>query len=142
LQFLDNLLRKPVGPFDPPRGPTHPVTDALLRGGWPGLIGTLFAAAVAAPIVEETMFRGVLYRHLREATGRWGRVWAVLVSGLVGSFVFAATHPQGWLAVPPLMALALAFALAREWRGSLPAPMVAHGLHNLVLLVLLLLTAG
>src|SRR5262249_59442047 len=88
LQFLDNLLRKPVGPFDPPRGPTHPVTDALLRGGWPGLIGTLFAAAVAAPIVEETMFRGVLYRHLREATGRWGRVRAVLGRGLGGRRVF------------------------------------------------------
>jgi membrane protease YdiL (CAAX protease family) len=143
LMRLDNLMRGPEGPFDPPRGPTHPATDWLLHGGWPGLIGTFFAAAVAAPLVEETMFRGVLYRHLREAAGRrWGRVGAALVSALVVSFVFAAIHPQGWLAVPPLMALALAFALAREWRGHLPAPMVAHGLHNTALLTLVLLTAG
>jgi membrane protease YdiL (CAAX protease family) len=142
LMRLDAVLRGPEGPFEPPRGPTHPATDWVLRGGWPGLIGTFFAAAVAAPIVEETMFRGVLYRHLREATGRWGRVAATLASAVVVSFVFAAIHPQGWLGVPPLMALALAFSLAREWRGWLPAPMVAHGLHNAALLALLLLTAG
>jgi membrane protease YdiL (CAAX protease family) len=142
LQQLETLWRGPEGPFEPPRGPTHPAADWLLHGGWPGRLGVFFAASVVAPLVEETMFRGVLYRHLREATGRWGRALSFLASAVVVSFVFAAIHPQGWLGVPPLMALALAFALAREWRGWLPAPMLAHGLHNTALLVLLLLIAG
>jgi membrane protease YdiL (CAAX protease family) len=95
-----------------------------------------FAASVVAPIVEETMFRGVLYRHLR-GTGRWlGTVLSVLVSALLVSFIFAIIHPQTLYAVPVLMALAFGFTLAREWRGSLVAPMVAHGLHNgLIILV-------
>jgi membrane protease YdiL (CAAX protease family) len=76
------------------------------------------------------MFRGVFYRHLREATRRGGLAASLLVSGLVNSFLFAAVHPQGLLAVPVLMALALGFTLAREWRGSLLAGMVAHGLNN------------
>jgi membrane protease YdiL (CAAX protease family) len=90
-------------------------------------------------LVEETMFRGALYRHLREwLPGPWGVAAAALISG----FLFAAIHPQGWLAVPVLTALAVGFALAREWRGSLVAPMVGHALNNAsVTLVLFLATS-
>jgi membrane protease YdiL (CAAX protease family) len=37
------------------------------------------------------------------------------------------------------MALGFNFALMRIWRGSLIAPMVAHALHNTVLVTMLLL---
>ena len=63
-------------------------------------------ASVAAPVVEEIMFRGVLYRHLREASGGWGRWLSVLVSVLLSSFVFAVIHPQGWVGVPVLIVFA------------------------------------
>jgi membrane protease YdiL (CAAX protease family) len=92
-----------------------------------------------APRVEETMFRGLLYRHLREATGRVGRPASLFVSALLVSFVFALIHPYGLLGVPVLMALALAFTLAREWRGTLIPPMIAHGIHNSVLTLLIVL---
>ena len=39
------------------------------------------------------------------------------------------------------MALAIAFCLAREWRRSLVAPMIAHGINNGVITLMLLLTA-
>ena len=61
------------------------------------------SAAVAAPIVEETMFRGVLYRHLRSATGHLGTGLSILVSGTLNGFLFAAIHPQGWVAIPALI---------------------------------------
>ncbi len=48
------------------------------------------------------------------------------------SFVFAVIHPQGFLAVPLLMSLALAFTLMREWRGTLLPAMIAHGINNAV----------
>ena len=119
--------------------PTHPIVG-LAGGDWWVRLQIVIAASVAAPIIEETMFRGVFYRHLREATRRWGFAASFLVSGLVNSFLFAAIHPQGLLAVPALMGLALGFTLAREWRGTLVPCMIAHGLSN-GLVTLLLFTA-
>ncbi len=117
--------------------PTHPITQVVgTANGWV-LLEILFLASVAAPVIEETMFRGVFYRYLREATGRAGRVASILGSGALVSFVFAVVHPQGWVAIPALMALAFAFCLMREWRGTLIPCMVAHGVHNGLLLLLL-----
>jgi membrane protease YdiL (CAAX protease family) len=82
--------------------------------------------------MEETMFRGVLHRHLRDATSRFGYALSVLTSGLIVSFLFAVIHPQGWIATPVLMALAMTFTLAREWRGTLLPAMLAHGINNLL----------
>jgi membrane protease YdiL (CAAX protease family) len=117
-------------PFAPPSDGTHPIVEPLAEGGTQEWLLVLFLASVVAPLVEETMFRGVLYRHLREASARFGPVLSFLVSAAVVSFIFAAVHPQGLIAVPVLMALALGFTVAREWRGTLIPGMVAHALHN------------
>jgi membrane protease YdiL (CAAX protease family) len=122
--------------------PGHPLAPFLMESGVWGWVQAFLAASVAAPIVEETMFRGVLYRHLRECTAGAGRVLSVLASVALVSFVFAMIHPQGWLGVPVLMALATVFCLAREWRGSLLPAMVAHGINNGVVTVLVILSAG
>ena len=45
-------------------------------------------------------------------------VTSVVLSATISGFVFAAIHPQGWVAVPALMGLAYAFAVIREWRGT------------------------
>ncbi len=129
-------------PFGLGADPSHPIAGFLTTANWWGRAQVIFAASVGAPIVEETMFRGVLYRHLREVVGRWGRLWAVLASAAVVSFVFAVIHPQGIMGVPALMSLAIGFSLAREWRGTLVPSMVAHGLNNLMVTVLLLVSMG
>jgi membrane protease YdiL (CAAX protease family) len=128
--------------FGPVEQPSHPVMEDLLTGNWLKIVQVIVIAAIVAPIVEETMFRGVLYRHLREASARWGVTASVVVSGLIVSFVFAVIHPQGWIAVPALMALAFGFTLLREWRGTLIPSMVAHGINNGMLTVVLILAAG
>jgi membrane protease YdiL (CAAX protease family) len=139
------VLQKRLGhgdPFDPNQAPSHPIVGvALQHNPWVWL-QVFLVACVAAPVVEETMFRGVLYRHLREATPHWGRAASILLSVALSSFVFAAIHPQGLLGVPVLMALACAFAVVREWRGSLLPGVIAHGLNNFLVTLLLLLTAG
>jgi membrane protease YdiL (CAAX protease family) len=122
--------------------PAHPIAGFLLNADWWGRIQVILAASVGVPIVEETMFRGVLYRHLREATARWRRGLSVLASAAVVSFLFAVVHPQGILAVPALMSLAIGFSLVREWRGTLVPSMIGHGLNNLMVTVLLLVIAG
>lgn len=110
--------------------PYHPIVGWLLNANWWEKLNVVFLASVLAPLMEETMFRGFLYRQLRDATSRLGYLGSVLASGLATSFVFAAIHPQGWIAIPALMALALAFTLAREWRGTLLPAMMAHGINN------------
>jgi len=92
--------------------------------------GVFLAACVAAPIVEETMFRGVLYRHLRERGIHWNRALSVAVAAVVNGVIFAAIHPQGILAIPLLATLAIGFTLAREWRGSLVSSITMHALNN------------
>jgi membrane protease YdiL (CAAX protease family) len=123
-------------PGGSPVEPTHPVEGFLANPDAWILFQVFFAACVAAPIVEETFYRGVLYRHLREATGAWGFGLSLLVSALVNGFLFAVVHPQGFLAVPALMSLAIGFTLGREWRGSLASNIVAHGIHNGLTLLL------
>jgi membrane protease YdiL (CAAX protease family) len=89
-------------------------------------------ACVFAPVLEETMFRGALFHYLR---GRWG--WPASAAAV--SFIFAAIHPQGWVAVPALGAIAVALAALREWRGSIIASMVAHSFNNFLAVTFALL---
>jgi membrane protease YdiL (CAAX protease family) len=118
---------------------SHPIVE-ILGGGqrdWTLVLQVFFLASVVAPIVEEIMFRGVLYRHLRDLSGRLGFVLSLLFSGTVASFIFAVIHPQDVFAFPALMSLAYGFTLAREWRGSVVPGMFMHGLHNGLVMLLL-----
>jgi membrane protease YdiL (CAAX protease family) len=127
---------------EPGQGPNHPIVGVALQKNWWIWLQVYLVAAVGAPVVEEIMFRGVLYRHLREASRWLGVVGSVVGSVLISGFIFAVIHPQGWLGVPVLMALATAFALSREWCRSLVPATVAHALNNGLTLTLLLLVAG
>jgi membrane protease YdiL (CAAX protease family) len=126
----------PADEFSPAGFPAHPIIEFLAGPGWWGKAQVLFLGSVVAPIVEEIMFRGVLYRHMREATQRWAFLLSFVVSALVVSFVFAVIHPQGFVAVPALMSLALGFTILREWRGSLISCMIAHGMNNALVMSL------
>jgi membrane protease YdiL (CAAX protease family) len=110
---------------------SHPIVQEFGRGGW-RTVQLFVLAAVWAPIVEETMFRGALYHHLR-ARFRWP-----VAAGVV-ALLFAAIHPQGWAGVPVLAAIAFSFAFIREWRGSIIAPVVAHAINNGAVTVLMIL---
>lgn len=109
---------------------SHPLNH--LAGSAPAVLAFLgFLAAVWAPVVEELFFRGAFYAAWRRSCGRWA-------AGLVTGVIFAAVHPQGWTAIPALGAIGLVFALLREWRGSIIAPMTAHALNNGSLFVMML----
>jgi len=123
-------------PFAPPGGPSHPIQEQF-----DGQIGTVLAlfllAAVTAPLVEETVFRGLSYRYLRDVTHRQSIYVSVLVATLVNGFIFASIHPQGLLGIPALMTLAASMSIAREWSGGLVAPMAIHALNNGALVLLM-----
>lgn len=108
---------------------THPAVESLGAGGLGAVLMILLLAVVWAPVVEESLFRGALYHHLRSA---WGPVASALCTGLL----FAVVHPQGWTAVPALTAVGVVLAMIREWRGSLVGPICVHAFHNLMVLTL------
>jgi membrane protease YdiL (CAAX protease family) len=116
-----DLLVNP-GPIRP-----HPIDELLLH---PSLtVRTYFIADVliGATFVEEIVFRGALYRFLRDGTAGLPRALGIASSALVSASLFAVCHPQGWWSMPALVAFGVVAALLREWRGSLVAPMALHG---------------
>jgi membrane protease YdiL (CAAX protease family) len=108
---------------------SHPIVNQPVDSAG-NVLQLVLLACVGAPIVEETMFRGALFGHLRGWLGWW--IAAPLVS-----LIFAAIHPQGWVAIPVLGSIALVLAALREWRGSLIACMTAHALNNAVAVLML-----
>ncbi len=129
-----------VGEFAVPSTPGHPIQKILSGGDTLTWATMVIAACVAAPIVEETMFRGVLYRHLRGLSMKYGKTFSILISALVNGVIFASLHPQGILAVPLLTTLAIGFSFVREWRDSLWTSILMHAFNNsMVTLVILFL---
>lgn len=94
------------------------------------LVAMLLGTCVLAPLNEELIFRGVIYRFCRQ---RFGRGLALVVSG----GLFGALH-LNWAAFVPLALLGVALALAYERTGDLRVPVLAHALFNVntVLVVL------
>lgn len=94
------------------------------------LAAMLFIACVLAPLNEELLFRGAIFRFCRQ---RFGRALALLVSGVL----FGSLHGN-WASFVPLAALGAVLALAYERTGDIRVPIIAHGLFNLNTLVILL----
>jgi membrane protease YdiL (CAAX protease family) len=84
---------------------------------WLHGISGLLLMVVLAPIVEELIFRGLLYRMLRE---RWG-IW---ISVAVSAAFFSLVH-HGILLSPQLIG-GIIFALAYEWSRSLWVSIALH----------------
>ncbi|MBM83601.1 MAG: hypothetical protein CMJ78_23835 [Planctomycetaceae bacterium] len=131
------IVGGPTDEFEAAGLPAHPIVHRIADAGWDLKLQIMLLACVAAPIVEETMFRGVLYRHLRDASRKMRLSASIIFSIVINAFVFAVIHPQSLVAVPALMTLAAGFTIAREWRSSLIASMVAHGMNNGVVMLML-----
>lgn len=131
---------QPTSELAPPSGPSHPIQEEIASSkSIMPILNIFFMACVVAPIMEETVFRGLLYRHLREISESLSRWLSVALSATISSIIFAMIHPQGIFGIPVLATLAIAFSLAREWRGSLIAPMTMHAINNSAITCLLIM---
>lgn len=127
-EIIATRLNQGVPPDPEPL--VNPVFEMIANGGFIVVLLLFVLATTWAPIVEESIFRGALYRHLR---GRLHWVAAALLTGIL----FAFMHDYGPLMVAPLIALGFMFAFMREWRGSIIAPMTAHFIHNFTLMIIM-----
>jgi membrane protease YdiL (CAAX protease family) len=104
--------------------PPNPVLGWIIRMRSPlDILLLLTVSSVLAPIVEELMFRGLLYRALRVRTG-------VLASAALSAVVFAGLHPDMPAGFLPLWVVGFSLALTYERLGSLLPNMLFHGLFN------------
>ena len=102
-----------------------------------GVVPLALFMLVAAPVVEELVYRGALYPALR---ARLGRGWAVVASALI----FAGIHPLlQWRLFPPVTQLlgGLIFAWSYEKTRSLMYPVVFHVTGNAAILAWALVLA-
>jgi uncharacterized protein len=94
------------------------------------------AVWLVAPLAEEVLFRGVLWRALQHLG--WNR-WVVFVAT---GLVFSVAHLE-LLRTPLLLVLSIPIGLARLLTGNLLASVVAHQVNNLLpAIALLLATTG
>ncbi|MGQ0616763.1 MAG: lysostaphin resistance A-like protein [Acidimicrobiia bacterium] len=108
--------------------PARELADKAQGAG--GVILLALVVVVAAPLVEEIFFRGLLLRAIER---RAGTNWAVALS----SIVFAATHFQ-LLQLPALALFGLVAAILTVRTGRLGPAIAAHCAFNAVALVTLL----
>lgn len=101
----------------------HAFISALQRD--PSLaIWVVLAAGVAAPLLEEVLFRGLALTGLSQCFGFWGGLAAQ-------ALLFAAVH-AGFSHLLPMLLLGWTLGALRRTSpsGSLIAPLVVHALHN------------
>lgn len=106
---------------------TNPQLKVLAPAGfsWIGLIGMLAMAGVVAPVVEEIVFRGLLYGWLRRRVG-------VALGIALSALLFAFAHGIVILA-PALAVQGVILATVYQRSGSLWPSIVVHGTFNAIM---------
>jgi len=110
---------------------SHPLTTELAED--PSKIwSAILAAVIMAPLMEETIFRGLLFPGIAKLNAK------PIAAGLVSSAIFAMIHPQGIPAWPALAAVGAAAAFVTYQTRSLWPAIILHATHNGLLLLLAL----
>ena len=91
-----------------------------------GVLGFLLVV-LAAPLFEEFIFRGLIFKALREKKG-------FLFSAAASAVIFGIIHPQA--GVIPVTMLGFCAAFAFESSGTLIAPVLVHLIYNLSITLL------
>ena len=91
----------------------------------------LVALVILPPIGEETLMRGYLYSGLRSRLHFWP---ALLITSLLFGAAHLSTGVSGplWAAAVDTFILSAVLVYLRERTGALYAPIMLHGLNNLV----------
>ena len=99
-----------------------PPAEGGLKADWHFWVLWGLITVVAAPVMEEVVFRGYLYPVLKRMGGAW-------LAALTVSLFFAAAHLEGSY-LPGRFILSLILILSYELTGSLWAPLGIHLLNN------------
>ena len=123
----------------PPDPIAHPTLELILGapGDWRVWV-ILGGAIVGAPVLEETVYRGLLQTSVVRATG------SRLVAILLVAALFALSHLAGgvpWHALVPIFVLGAICGLVMERRG-VGAAIATHGAFNASQVIMAFMLAG
>lgn len=113
---------------------TNPQIDAITGGGgfsWVALICAVLSASIAAPVVEELLFRGMLYGWLRTHLGGAGSLPGIAGAVALDAVIFAAAHGIG-LILASIVVVGAVLAIVYERTKSTLVTMALHSLFNTV----------
>lgn len=102
-------------------------------------IALVLVVASLGPLVEELLFRGVLLSALMQ---RWRVGSSMAISALLFALAHLPSMQWQWYALPDLALLAWALAWLRLRAGSLWPAVLAHGVNNLLAVVVWFVAAG
>ncbi|MEC8332735.1 MAG: type II CAAX endopeptidase family protein [Verrucomicrobiota bacterium] len=104
------------------------------NGGHPmAMLLLVILAVIMAPVVEEIIFRGCIYRFLKSQT-------SLLVAQIISGCIFSIMHAN-LLSFVPLIFVGILLARIYEKTGSLNASMWFHALFNAFSLLMLFITS-
>ncbi|AFM40802.1 putative metal-dependent membrane protease [Desulfosporosinus acidiphilus SJ4] len=110
------------------QGMSPPTTDVytklLGQSSGVALILNLLLAGVLAPLVEETMFRGLIYGSLRTYCGKW-------TAAVISAAIFSGLHFQAYGFIPRFV-LGIALVYLFDKYKSLYPNVALHSLNNVV----------
>lgn len=92
------------------------------------MIATAVLVIVVAPVAEEFLFRGFMYRAARN---RWGRAGGAVIVGLIFGSVHLTDADTAPL-IPMLVVLGALACVLYERTGSLAAPIALHVVNNTI----------
>ncbi len=121
LQFFMNEITLHVEKVLPPPGWFMELFNRLFESDYGIWVGVL-RVVVLAPIVEELIFRGVIFSGFQRI---YPAFWAIFFSALL----FALFHLNPWQLGPTFL-LGLLLGFVRLRTGSLLAAIFTHALHN------------
>lgn len=111
-------------------GTREPVQQQLLQdaaAGGPPLLLVATIAVVVAPITEEVVFRGVLFRSLADRLGPWSCI-------VISAAIFALIHIEVLVSQPAALAglfvIGAVLAAAYHRTGNLVVPILGHATFN------------
>jgi len=109
-------------------GFTPPETDVysklLGQVTWYTLILNLILAGILAPIVEETLFRGVIFGSLQAYFGKW-------TAAVLSAVVFSTLHFQAYGFFPRFVLGMVLVYLYDKYKSLYPS-VALHALNNIV----------
>ena len=96
----------------------------------------VLAIVVVAPLYEELIFRGLLWRAISEqfvehSSSQSSEAYGAIIASILTSLIFAVIHLQyGLYEISTIVVLALIFCYARYKSGSLLLPILLHIINN------------
>jgi membrane protease YdiL (CAAX protease family) len=89
----------------------------------PGLLLTILAISIVAPLADELFFRGIILRGLMARCGTLGAI--LIVAALTALF-----HKLEPLKLTHSFIMGLIFAVSVVWTRSVYTSLILHGIHN------------